>query len=81
MQRGEVRWYRFTHPDKRRPIVILTRNSVISYLGMGRLTVTAIFNREYHVVQGAVLIGVVFVIVVNLLVDIAYAFLNPKIRY
>lgn len=55
--------------------------TVFNIPGMGRLTVTAIFNREYHVVQGAVLIGVVFVIVVNLLVDIAYAFLNPKIRY
>lgn len=32
MQRGEVRWYRFSHPDKKRPILILTRNSVIDYL-------------------------------------------------
>jgi peptide/nickel transport system permease protein len=55
--------------------------TVFNIPGMGRLTVTAIFNREYHVVQAAVLVGVVFVIIVNLLVDIAYAFLNPKIRY
>jgi peptide/nickel transport system permease protein len=55
--------------------------TVFNIPGMGRLTVMAIFNREYHVVQGAVLVGVVFVIVVNLMVDIAYAFLNPKIRY
>lgn len=33
MRRGEVRWYKFSHPDKRRPVVILTRNSVIQYLG------------------------------------------------
>ena len=33
MQRGEVRWYRFSKPDKRRPAVILTRNSAIEYLG------------------------------------------------
>jgi mRNA interferase MazF len=33
MQRGEVRWYRFAQPDKRRPVVILTRNSVMEYLG------------------------------------------------
>ena len=33
MQRGDVRWYRFAHPDKRRPVVILTRDSVIPYLG------------------------------------------------
>ena len=33
MQRGEVRWYRFAQPDKRRPVVILTRDSAIKYLG------------------------------------------------
>ena len=33
MRRGEVRWYRFTAPDKRRPVVILTRDSVLEYLG------------------------------------------------
>ena len=33
MRRGEVRWYRFAAPDKRRPVLILTRNSIISSLG------------------------------------------------
>jgi mRNA interferase MazF len=33
MQRGEVRWYRFGRPDKRRPVVILTRDSILTYLG------------------------------------------------
>lgn len=33
MQRGEVRWYRFAQPDKRRPVVILTRTSVMECLG------------------------------------------------
>ena len=33
MKRGEVRWYKFDPPDKRRPVVILTRDSVIEYLG------------------------------------------------
>jgi mRNA interferase MazF len=32
MKRGQVRWYSFAHPDKRRPVVILTRDSVIGYL-------------------------------------------------
>jgi mRNA interferase MazF len=32
MHRGEVRWYRFAKPDKRRPVVILTRTSALSYL-------------------------------------------------
>ncbi|HTD52462.1 MAG TPA: type II toxin-antitoxin system PemK/MazF family toxin [Thermoanaerobaculia bacterium] len=33
MKRGEVRWYRFASPDKRRPVVIVTRESVLDYLG------------------------------------------------
>ena len=33
VRRGEVRWYRFASPDKRRPVVILTRNSILEYLG------------------------------------------------
>jgi mRNA interferase MazF len=32
MRRGEVRWYTFPKPDKKRPIVILTRNSIIGYI-------------------------------------------------
>ncbi|MEN6335502.1 MAG: type II toxin-antitoxin system PemK/MazF family toxin [Phycisphaerales bacterium] len=33
LKRGEVRWYTFGMPDKRRPVVILTRDSIIEYLG------------------------------------------------
>jgi mRNA interferase MazF len=33
MQRGEVRWFRFARPDKKRPVVILTRGSVLESLG------------------------------------------------
>ena len=33
MRRGEVRWYKFKSPDKKRPVVILTRSSMIEYLG------------------------------------------------
>jgi mRNA interferase MazF len=33
MRRGEVRWYRFPAPDKKRPVVILTRESALDYLG------------------------------------------------
>ena len=32
MRRGEVRWYTFQAPDKRRPVLILTRNSALSFL-------------------------------------------------
>jgi mRNA interferase MazF len=33
MKRGEVRWYKFVKPDKKRPVLILTRNSILEYLG------------------------------------------------
>ena len=33
MKRGEIRWYKLKSPDKKRPVLILTRDSVISYLG------------------------------------------------
>jgi mRNA interferase MazF len=32
MQRGEIRWYRFSKPDKRRPVLILTRDSALEFL-------------------------------------------------
>jgi mRNA interferase MazF len=33
LKHGEIRWYAFAHPDKKRPVLILTRNSVLEYLG------------------------------------------------
>ena len=33
MKHGEIRWYKFTRPDKKRPVLILTRDSVLEYLG------------------------------------------------
>ena len=32
MNRGDVRWYKFQHPDKKRPVVILTRDSALEYM-------------------------------------------------
>ena len=40
MKRGEVRWYRFAQPDKRRPVLILNRDSILEY--MGEVTVAPI---------------------------------------
>jgi peptide/nickel transport system permease protein len=54
--------------------------TVFGIPGMGRLTVAAILNRDYAVVQGAILVGVFAVVIVNLVVDLTYAFLNPRIR-
>ncbi len=33
MKHGEIRWYKFAKPDKKRPVLILTRDSVLEYLG------------------------------------------------
>ena len=33
MKRGEIRWYKFQAPDKKRPVLILTRDSILEYLG------------------------------------------------
>ena len=33
IRRGDVRWYKFARPDKRRPVVVLTRDSIIEYMG------------------------------------------------
>ena len=33
MRRGEVRWYKFSPPDKKRPVLLLTRDAVMEYLG------------------------------------------------
>ena len=33
MKHGEIRWYKFAKPDKKRPVLILTRNSALEYLG------------------------------------------------
>lgn len=57
-------------------------NEIIFTLpGLGRLLVNNIFARDYPLVQGAVLVICVFFIVVNLIVDLLYAFINPKIKY
>lgn len=33
MKKGEIRWYKFKHPDKKRPVLILTRDSILEYFG------------------------------------------------
>ena len=33
MKKGEIRWYKFKAPDKKRPVLILTRDSILEYLG------------------------------------------------
>jgi ABC-type dipeptide/oligopeptide/nickel transport system permease component len=55
--------------------------TVFSLPGVGRLMVEGIFQRDYPVVQGSMLLVATTFVFVNLLTDIAYAFFDPKIRY
>jgi len=58
----------------------LVTESVFNYPGIGRLILSAILNRDFVVVQGAVLVVVIIFTLVNLVTDILYSFLNPRIR-
>lgn len=53
--------------------------TVFSWPGLGRLVVDAIFNRDFPLIQGAVMIYAVTFVLTNLVVDILYTYLNPKI--
>jgi peptide/nickel transport system permease protein len=55
--------------------------TVFNYPGVGYLLLNSIHTRDFVVVQGVVLFMVFLVIIVNLLVDILYAVLDPRIRY
>ncbi len=55
--------------------------SVFVIPGLGRLTVDAILRRDYPVIQGLVLMFSFVYVLVNLLVDISYTFLDPRIKY
>ncbi|WP_411071018.1 ABC transporter permease [Streptomyces sp. cmx-4-25] len=55
--------------------------TVFTVPGMGTLIVNGIFSRDLPVVQGAVLMVVVLVLLVNLLADLVYAWLDPRITY
>jgi peptide/nickel transport system permease protein len=48
--------------------------------GFGRLTIEAVNQRDYALIQGVVFIAAVGYVVVNLLVDVTYSYLNPRIR-
>lgn len=53
--------------------------TVFSLPGIGRLVVQSILRRDYPVIQGVILVIVVLYLVVNLLVDLAYAWLDPRV--
>ena len=54
--------------------------TIFAWPGVGRLSVQAIFNRDYPVVQAAVFLLASTFVIVNLLVDVVYTYLDPRIR-
>jgi peptide/nickel transport system permease protein len=59
---------------------ILTE-SVFNVPGIGRLAYDAIVHSDLPVIQGTVLFGAFFIVIANLVVDVMYAFLDPRVRY
>ncbi|MBB5018249.1 dipeptide transport system permease protein [Chitinivorax tropicus] len=55
--------------------------TIFSWPGVGKWLIDAVFRRDYPVVQGGILITATIIIVVNLLVDIMYGVINPRIRH
>jgi len=55
--------------------------TVFSRIGLGRLIINAILNKDFPVVQGAVFFVAVLYVAVNLLVDLSYAVLDPRVRF
>lgn len=60
---------------------VVVTESVFNLPGIGRLTIDAILARDYPVVQGLILFFALVYVVVNLLIDIAYVIVDPRIRY
>jgi ABC-type dipeptide/oligopeptide/nickel transport system permease component len=61
--------------------VAVVVETVFAWPGVGRLLYEGIAFRDFPVVQATVLLGGIMIVVVNLLVDILYAFIDPRIRY
>lgn len=55
--------------------------SVFAYPGVGQLAVTALQARDFPVIQGIVLLVAVIYVCVNLIADLVYGFLDPRIQY
>ena len=60
--------------------VVITE-SVFAIPGVGRLTVDAILSRDYPIIQGVMLVFSGVYVLVNLMVDLSYTLLDPRIRY
>lgn len=60
---------------------VVVTETVFAIPGIGRLTVDAILRRDYPIIQGVILLFSAAYVLINLLVDLSYTFLDPRIRY
>ncbi len=60
---------------------LVITETIFSIRGLGRILVGAIFDKDYPIVQGVILLIAVIFVLANLLVDILYTFLDPRIHY
>ena len=60
---------------------IIVIENVFNYPGLGRLLITAIDNQDFPLMQAIAMVVVFGVVLANLLADLVYAALNPRIRY
>ena len=58
----------------------MVAETVFTRPGIGRLALEAILARDYPVIQGVIIISVVAVVLVNLLVDLLYGVVDPRVR-
>ncbi len=63
---------------------LVTGSFIVEYIfaipGMGKFFITAVTNRDYPLIMGVTLVYAVIIVLANLLVDIAYAYLDPRVR-
>jgi peptide/nickel transport system permease protein len=55
--------------------------NVFAWPGIGKMTLDAVESRDFPVVQGAVIMAAIFLIIANLVVDILYVLVDPRMRY
>jgi peptide/nickel transport system permease protein len=60
---------------------VVVTESVYAIPGLGRLTVDAVLARDFPTVQAVILLFSMVYVLINLLVDLTYTFLDPRIRY
>jgi len=60
---------------------VIVTETVFAIPGIGRLTVDAILRRDYPVIQGVILLFSAAYVIVNLLVDLSYTVLDPRVRF